>query len=243
MENGCVFVSQSAVVGRDLPNRDETVDIFPNGGKFLHHYFVSKALPRARRSHVFTDPRFLLGVALIVVSIVATTAMVQKARGGESVYQLNAAIAQGQPIEASALSIVSARTGSAAYLEAGALPEGAVATRTLSAGELLPRDAVASAASLERRQVVINVATRIPSSVSVGSTVEVWAVDSPDTPLSSQTKPRMIASSAIILSISEPDTTLINRALSVEISVPEADLNTVLAAAGSKSSLIVVPAG
>lgn len=118
-----------------------------------------------------------------------------------------------------------------------------MATRTLSAGELLPRDAVASAASLERRQVVINVATRIPSSVSVGSTVEVWAVDSPDTPLSSQTEPRMIASSAIILSISEPDTTLVNRALSVEISVPEADLDTVLAAAGSKSSLIVVPAG
>ena len=53
----------------------------------------------------------------------------------------------------------------------------------------------------------------------------------------------MIASSAIILSISEPDTTLVNRALSVEISVPEADLDTVLAAAGSKSSLIVVPAG
>ena len=192
---------------------------------------------------MLTDPRFLLGLALVVVSILATTWLVQKARGGESVYQLNAPVAQGQPIQASVLSIVSARTGSTAYLEAGALPEGAVATRTLSAGELLPRDAVASAASLDRRQVVINVATRIPSSVSTGSTVEVWAVDSPDTPLSSQTEPRMIASSAIILSISEPDTTLVNRAQSVEISVPEADLDTVLAATGSKSSLIVVPAG
>ena len=192
---------------------------------------------------MFTDPRFLLGLALVVVSILATTWLVQKARGGESVYQLNAPVAQGQPIQASVLSIVSARTGSTAYLEAGALPEGAVATRTLSAGELLPRDAVASAASLDRRQVVINVATRIPSSVSTGSTVEVWAVDSPDTPLSSQTEPRMIASSAIILSISEPDTTLVNRAQSVEISVPESDLDTVLAATGSKSSLIVVPAG
>lgn len=190
-----------------------------------------------------TDPRFLLGLALVVVSILATTWLVQKARGGESVYQLNAPVAQGQPIQASVLSIVSARTGSTAYLEAGALPEGAVATRTLSAGELLPRDAVASAASLDRRQVVINVATRIPSSVSTGSTVEVWAVDSPDTPLSSQTEPRMIASSAIILSISEPDTTLVNRVQSVEISVPESDLDTVLAATGSKSSLIVVPAG
>ena len=86
-------------------------------------------------------------------------------------------------------------------------------------------------------------ATRIPSSVSTGSTVEVWAVDSPDTPLGSQTEPRMIASSAIILSVSEPDTTLVNRAQSVEISVPESDLDTVLAATGSKSSLIVVPAG
>ncbi len=219
------------------------MDIFHKRQKFLHHCHVSKALPRARRSHVFTDPRFLLGLALVVVSIVATTWLVQKARGGESVYQLNAPVAQGQPIQASALSIVSARTGSTAYLEAGALPEGAVATRTLSAGELLPRDAVASAASLDRRQVVINVATRIPSSVSTGSTVEVWAVDSPDTPLSSQTEPRMIASSAIILSISEPDTTLVNRAQSVEISVPESDLDTVLAATGYKSSLIVVPAG
>ncbi|MDO5034481.1 MAG: hypothetical protein Q4E01_03740 [Actinomycetaceae bacterium] len=210
---------------------------------FLHYEGVSKALPRARRSNVFKDPRFILGISLIVLSILATTWLVQRASAGEDVYQLKVPIAEGQPITADSLVIVSARTGSDAYLEVGALPEGALASRTLGAGELLPREAVTTEALQDRRQVVINVATRIPSSVAIGSQVEVWATDAPQVLQKDKSEPELIASSAVILKISEPDTTLVNRAQSVEISVTEADLARVLAATGSASTLVVVPAG
>ncbi|HHT40524.1 MAG TPA: hypothetical protein GX000_02620 [Actinomyces sp.] len=189
------------------------------------------------------DPRFIAGIALIIVSILLTTWIIQRSRGGEEVYQLLSPVAQGQPIEISKVSVVSARTGSNAYLPVGEIPDGAIATRSLSAGELLPRDAVSTAAEQDRRQVVINVATKIPSSVGVGSQVEVWSIDA-STPLQTEdTEPTLIAASAIILNISEPDTTMIERAQAVEISVTETDLTKVLAATGTTGSLVIVPAG
>lgn len=189
------------------------------------------------------DPRFIAGIALIIVSILLTTWIIQRSRGGEEVYQLLSPVAQGQPIEISKVSVVSAHTGSNAYLPVGEIPDGAIATRSLSAGELLPRDAVSTAAEQDRRQVVINVATKIPSSVGVGSQVEVWSIDA-STPLQTEdTEPTLIAASAIILNISEPDTTMIERAQAVEISVTETDLTKVLAATGTTGSLVIVPAG
>jgi hypothetical protein len=192
---------------------------------------------------VIRDPRFIAGIALIIVSILLTTWIIQRSRGGEEVYQLLSPVAQGQPIEISKVSVVSARTGSNAYLPVGEIPDGAIATRSLSAGELLPKDAVSTAAEQDRRQVVINVATKIPSSVGVGSQVEVWSIDA-STPLQTEdTEPTLIAASAIILNISEPDTTMIERAQAVEISVTETDLTKVLAATGTTGSLVIVPAG
>jgi hypothetical protein len=192
---------------------------------------------------VIRDPRFIAGIALIIVSILLTTWIIQRSRGGEEVYQLLSPVAQGQPIEISKVSVVSAHTGSNAYLPVGEIPDGAIATRSLSAGELLPRDAVSTAAEQDRRQVVINVATKIPSSVGVGSQVEVWSIDA-STPLQTEdTEPTLIAASAIILNISEPDTTMIERAQAVEISVTETDLTKVLAATGTTGALVIVPAG
>ncbi len=189
------------------------------------------------------DPRFIAGIALIIVSILLTTWIIQRSRGGEEVYQLLSPVAQGQPIEISKVSVVSARTGSNAYLPVGEIPDGAIATRSLSAGELLPKDAVSTAAEQDRRQVVINVATKIPSSVGVGSQVEVWSIDA-STPLQTEdAEPTLIAASAIILNISEPDTTMIERAQAVEISVTETDLTKVLAATGTTGALVIVPAG
>lgn len=189
------------------------------------------------------DPRFIAGIALIIVSILLTTWIIQRSRGGEEVYQLLSPVAQGQPIEISKVSVVSAHTGSNAYLPVGEIPDGAIATRSLSAGELLPKDAVSTAAEQDRRQVVINVATKIPSSVGVGSQVEVWSIDA-STPLQTEdTEPTLIAASAIILNISEPDTTMIERAQAVEISVTETDLTKVLAATGTTGALVIVPAG
>lgn len=204
---------------------------------------VAQDLPRAKRANVLRDPRFIAGVALIVVSVLLTTWLLHKARGGEELYQLTSPVAQGQPISMSHVSIVSARVGSNAYIPVGEIPEGAVATRSLSAGELLPRDAVSTEASQDRRQVVVNVSTRIPSSVDVGSEVDLWGIASQGALEANKTEPEVIATAAIILAISEPDNTMLDRAQSIELSVTKEDLAKVLAATGSNGALIIVPAG
>ena len=140
------------------------------------------------------DPRFIAGIALIIVSILLTTWIIQRSRGGEEVYQLLSPVAQGQPIEISKVSVVSAHTGSNAYLPVGEIPDGAIATRSFSAAAP-PQGRRLTAAEQYRRQVVINVATKIPSSVGVGSQVEVWSMDA-STPLQTEdTEPTLIAAS------------------------------------------------
>jgi hypothetical protein len=62
------------------------------------------------------------------------------------------------------------------YLSAAAPPpEGAVATRDLAAGELLPRSALGAADAVDVVEVPLAVAAEaVPSTVRVGSLVDVW---------------------------------------------------------------------
>lgn len=189
------------------------------------------------------DPRLLTGIVLILISVLATSWIVQRARGGEELYLLTESVAQGQPIAQGAITVVKARTGSAAYLPVGKMPANPVAVRSLSAGELLPTSAVSSQEQQTRRQVVINVATRIPSSVEVGSSVEIWSITkkerNQETAASS-----LICADAIVLNLKPTDTGLGGqRVNSVEVSVPAADLEKVISTSGAGTTLMIVPRG
>lgn len=196
-----------------------------------------------RRKSILTDPRLLTGIALILISVLATTWIVQRARGGEELYRLTQPIAQGQPIPSSALEVVKARTGTSAYLPVGKLPREAVAVRSLDAGELLPTSAVASTAEQSRRQVVINVGTRIPTSVQVGSSVEIWSINKSERAPQDATS-TVVCQDAIILTLKANESGLgAQRQNSVEISVPAADLEKVISTSGSGATLVIVPRG
>lgn len=201
--------------------------------------------PRSRRSYgVFTDPRFLIGVVLIIASVVLSAWIINRARGGEELYRLDVNIAQGQPITPDQLIPVQARTTSDAYLPVGQLPESAVATRSLNRGELLPISAVMSQTERGRRQIVVDVATRIPSSVAIGDTVEVWSVKEESLSNDTSAEPTVLTTGAIILKVIDREAGLsIEKAQSVEISVPEADLAALLTATGAQVRLVIVPVG
>ena len=189
------------------------------------------------------DPRLLTGIVLVLISVLATTWIVQRARGGEELYLLTEAVAQGQAIPENAVTVVKARTGTDAYLRAGKMPADPVAVRSLDAGEFLPASAVSSQAEQDRRQVVINVATRIPSSVGVGTSVEVWSIAKKERNEESAAS-SLICADAIILNLKPTDTGLGGqRVNSVEISVPATDLEKVIATSGAGTTLVIVPRG
>ncbi|MDO5720537.1 MAG: hypothetical protein Q4P05_07350 [Actinomycetaceae bacterium] len=199
----------------------------------------------SRRSRsVWRDSRFLLGVALIIASVAMTTWIVNRATEGEELYRLNADIALGQPISINQLVPVEARTGSDAYIRVGALPDTPIATRSLSKGELLPSAAVSSTAQSGRRQVVIEVSSRIPSSVDIGDRVEIWSVRNETVIGDAAEEPLVITREAIVLTVTETDVGLgVEHQRSVEVSVPEADLAHLLTATGADARLVIVPMG
>lgn len=200
---------------------------------------------RSRRSRsVLADPRFLIGVVLIITSVVMSAWIINRVRGGEELYRLDTNIAQGQPITPDQLIPVQARTTSDVYVPVGGLPQPAVAVRSLSRGELLPISAVMSETERGRRQIVIDVATRIPSSVAIGDTVEVWAVKEESLSNEISAEPTVLTTGAVILKVTDREAGLsIEKAQSVELSVPEADLAALLTATGAQVRLVIVPVG
>lgn len=199
---------------------------------------------QAKRQRVLSDPKFLTGLALIVLSIVLTSVIVARAKGGATYYEITADIAAGQEISTSELKAVSARIESDAYIPAGELPENLIAIRSLSKGELLPKTAIITENDLGRRQLVIKVSPAIPSSVKVGSEVEVWAVPQKQLNDKGTKEAKVLTNQALIVALPQEQSRLLNdRTQAVEISVPAAQLAVLLESTNSDYQLVIVPKG
>lgn len=228
----------------------QTVDKTPGRQRIRHDNAMhnkttvaDRRVHRGRKATAWRDPRLLIGAILIVFSVLLTAWIVEQARSGEELYQLTQPIPAGQKITVQSLMMVKARTGSNAYLQAGQLEDGAIATRSLAAGELLPRSAVSNNTELSRRQLVINISGRIPSTVEIGESVELWAITEADS-AREQAQPQLVCEDAIVLKIMDSVGGLsASRSQGVEISVPQENLSEVLAVTGARVRLTIVPKG
>lgn len=198
---------------------------------------------RVKRQRVLADPKFLIGILLIVISIALTSILVAKAKGGATYYELLRNIPAGQKITATDLRQVSARLESDAYLPSGKLPEGAIAIRSLTAGELLPKAAISKEKDQKRRQLVVKVSPQIPSTIQEGSHVELWVV--PDQQHQQEsTKATVIATDVVVFGIPESDSRLgTERQQTAEISVPASEVGKILQYTNDQYQLVLVPKG
>ena len=139
-----------------------------------------------RRARWWRDPRLAVGVVLVAVAALLGAALL----GGDDavgVWSVRTPVTAGAPVGAAALVRTEVRFVDQAqadrYLSAdAALPTGLEATRDLAAGELLPRSAVAGEAPTESVEVPLSVpAASVPSTLAVGSTVDVWVTADPAT--------------------------------------------------------------
>ncbi len=204
---------------------------------------------RAGRPKAWRDPRFVIGIVLVAASAALGAWAVRSAASTQEIYAVAADVAPGTDLSAEGvLTVVSSHPGTGSYVLAGELPEHAVATRPLSAGELLPTAAVGQHTEQDLRPVVVPVSTGLPGGVGVGSGVDLWLLPRAGAALAAkgeQAQTRLVAASLVVSAVGEQERTLVgdSQERDVEVLVPAAALPEVLAALGAEGSLVLVPAG
>lgn len=198
------------------------------------------------RRPAWKDPRLSGGIALVGAAVALGGWAVAAAADTTDVYVLSQDVAPGTDLTADGvLTLVASHPGTGAYVEAGSLPQGAVATRSMTAGELLPRSAIGSAQDLGLRAVVLDVAATLPSTTGTGDYVDLWLL--PDDGVrgdEAQSGAVMVAQGLVIAKVGEASTGLLGGpSTGVEVRVPQDSLDEVLGAVAKDGALVLVPTG
>ncbi|MGW9627046.1 SAF domain-containing protein [Microbacterium sp. NPDC055521] len=191
----------------------------------------------------FGDLRFLIGVALVLASIAGVWVLVSTSRQTAPVLQATRTVLPGETISSAELQVVEVGLGalSDSYLAPQSLKPGAVAVRTLTAGELVPLAAVGDPDALRTTSVVIR-STAVPADVSAGAVVELWHAPPIDEGRAFE-EPRILVADAVIARVAEEDGMLAGGRIDVEVVVDRADVADVLAAITGEDAISIVPTG
>ncbi|HEX4058612.1 MAG TPA: hypothetical protein VHX87_09910 [Galbitalea sp.] len=224
--------------------------------------------PRARR-RVWFDPRFAIGLILVVISVLGVVGLVGAVNASVDVLAARSPLSPGERVHVSDLVPTSIRVGRTAqlYLRGSEVPSaGVIVTRTVAAGELIPHSAIGSEAGANLTSIVVATPSALPGSVAPGSRVDLWAAvpasdqaddgsgDNSDGAGSSDSgsapadggagafaPPYVIVSSAIVVRIVDEKQLVASTGSSVELLLPKADVAAVLDAVANGAILSVVP--
>ena len=137
------------------------------------------AAARFRRPS-WRDPRLLVGLLLVLLSVLGVVLLVAAANRSEPYYAAAEDLAVGQRITREDLTVVDAHLeeASSSYLTSReALQDNAVVTQRVPRGELLPTASVGVADALDRTPVGIALGTPLPAQADPGSHVDVWVAE------------------------------------------------------------------
>lgn len=122
------------------------------------------------------DPRLLIGILLIAISIVGVSAIVQGADRTVAYYAADGTLTPGTVLEPGDLAVTHVRVDAGPYLavDAEAEPWGHVVTRVVEPGELVPASALTGADLFDGRPVAVVATSPVALDVKPGSLVDVW---------------------------------------------------------------------
>lgn len=197
---------------------------------------------RVPRSFWF-DPRFAIGLGLVVLSVLGVLAIVSAADSSEQVYAAHSALSPGDRVHSADLEMRRVRLGSTGgkYLVSGGIPSGGlVVTRAVSAGELVPSSAVGTVAGAGVAPLVVSMSGELARSISAGAVVDVWAASQTENNVFGP--PSVIVSSATVVRVIAHEGIIAERGgESVEVLVPRAKTATVLEAIANADAISLVP--
>lgn len=199
-------------------------------------------ISRPRRAF-WGDVRFLIGIALVAISITGVWMILSSSDSATPVLQATRTIVQGEAMVSSDFQVVDVGLGGLTddYLAPEDLEAGRVAARTIVSGELVPRTASADADDSRSTTIVVET-TGIPDDVDAGTVVELWQA-----PLLEDGRahdaPRILVADVIVGEVLESEGMLADSGSAVELVIDRADVAEVLAAITSGASLSIVPIG
>lgn len=199
------------------------------------------SLSRSRRAF-WGDVRFLVGIALVALSIAGVWLIVAAADDASPVLRAHRTITQGEVLSSDDFQAVEAGLGvlSDDYLAPEDLEPGQVAARTITEGELVPRAALTTAERTRTTTVVIESSIGVPEDVQAGSVVEVWSAPPLDDGRAFDV-PRILVADAVVRDVLQPDGVLADTGTGLEVVIDRADVAEVLAALTGGAALSVVP--
>ena len=188
------------------------------------------------------DLRLVIGLALVIAAAVAGFLLVTAADNSTAVYVANKALSPGHVIQKSDLVLTDVKLGKSgrSYLTASELTEGAVVTKSVGAGELVPISAVGTAKQVATTNVVVQLDLPLSSDATEGSIVDVWASMAAGQGVFGP--PAVIISGAQIAHITEATGLAASTGgVRVEIVVPQSKVAALLESQANGDAISLVP--
>jgi hypothetical protein len=189
------------------------------------------------------DPRFVIGLVLVAGSVVGSVALIAANDSSIRVFAARETVVPGQKLLVGDLVAVSVRLDAAEshYLRPEDFPEeGVVVTRSIEAGEIVPRAAVGRASGADTAAVVLSLTSGLPESVRPGGVLDIWSAKKSGS--GEYEAPVVIVSSAIVVRLISDDQLLSNGSgTSVEVLVPREAVAAVLESVANGAALSAVP--
>ncbi|WP_166981123.1 hypothetical protein [Paramicrobacterium fandaimingii] len=201
-----------------------------------------RSAARTTRRRFWFDPRFIIGLVLVIISVTGVWLVVDSQDQTVPVYAAAATLPAGAHVMTDDLTLSRVSLGSldGRYIREGELPEGDLVTvRTVGDGELIPASAIADAAASAVAPVVIDITGELPESVAVGARVDIWAAAPNEQNGFGQ--PTVIVDGAVVARVVTDDAMVGQQSTSVEILIPKGDVATVLSAQANGHALSIVP--
>lgn len=198
---------------------------------------------RRLRKPGWKDPRLLVGILLVVVSVAGVLTLVSVQNETVPMYVARRDIALGQKIDPEALRVVDVRLDAVQdrYLSAEQPPAGDLhANSLIRAGELLPLAAVGGRDPQGRKPLSVELTQELPVAVGVGTRVDVWAAERGSTS-TSYGEPQRLLQSVEVSAVRELDSGFgATSGHVVELLVTDEDLPGMLSAMANEARLTVV---
>ena len=199
--------------------------------------------PRPVKQRAWFDPRFAIGLILVVASVAGVSWVVAAADTSTPVLAARTPLSIGDRVDSRDFTVVSVRLErfESRYLRPADLPaEGIVIGRAIGEGELVPLSAVGTSASDSLSSVVIEANGTLSHSVTPSSTVDVWTAA--ETDAGKFGAPAVAVSGATVVRLIEPSGIVVDESASaVELLVPDSDIARLLESIANDDAISLVP--
>ncbi|MDR6435813.1 hypothetical protein J2790_000934 [Paenarthrobacter nicotinovorans] len=193
------------------------------------------------------DPRLLIGILLVLVSVAGVIALVGSADRTTQVYTAREEIAVGQAVTMADLSIANVRLDDleSGYVTVeGGWADGRVALQRVAKNQLLAKESLGQADALNRKPVAVSVEGELPVQVVGGARVDVW-VALPGSSSAFDEPHLLLPSAEIAQVVSGPVGLGASKTTQILVLVTDEQMPKLLGAQANKASISVVwnPAG